>query len=75
MSTTTAPSPARSFVPSKSFRQLIQALGVRFAYYLEAQSRGTEIARLQAKSDDELAHLGLTRDGIVAHVFRDRFCF
>lgn len=41
--------------------------------YLESRARRDEIARLDAMSDGELARLGLTRDQIVAHVFRDRF--
>lgn len=41
--------------------------------YLESRSRRAEIARLDALSDPELAELGLTRDRIVEHVFRDRF--
>jgi hypothetical protein len=35
------------------------------------ESRLREIERLQAKSDGELANLGLSRDRIVHHVFRD----
>lgn len=73
MSITTAPGFARTAAPSKSFRQLIQAIGARFGRFVEIQARRAEIDRLQAKSDDDLARMGLTRDGIVAHVFRDRF--
>ncbi|MEL7345952.1 MAG: hypothetical protein AAFN59_14035 [Pseudomonadota bacterium] len=35
--------------------------------------RYDEVLRLQAKTDDELAALGLTRDRIAAHVFRDMY--
>ena len=38
----------------------------------ERMSRRDEIARLQAMSDADLARAGLTREGIVTHVFRDR---
>ena len=41
--------------------------------YMERQSRQDTIARLEAKSDAELAAMGITREGIVQHVFRDRF--
>ncbi len=40
--------------------------------YATAQSRSAEINRLMARSDSELAAMGLTRERIVAHVFRDR---
>mgnify|MGYP001312394542 CR=1 FL=1 len=75
MSITTAPGFARTATPSKSFRQLIQAIGARVGRFMEIQARSAEIERLQAKSDHELARMGLTRERIVAHVFRDRFCF
>ena len=39
--------------------------------YVEARSRRHQIEALEAKSDAELARMGLTRDRIVAHVFRD----
>ena len=41
----------------------------------EASSRGEEIRYLQSLSDDQLAKMGLRRDRIVAHVFRDRLHF
>ena len=75
MTTTTALGFARTAAPSKSLRQLMQAIGARFARFMEIQARSAEIERLQAKSDHDLARMGLTRDRIVAHVFRDRFCF
>lgn len=40
--------------------------------YLEARSVRDRIEALEAKSDAELAAMGLTRDRIVPHVFRDR---
>lgn len=36
-----------------------------------AQSRAGEVARLNAKSDAELAKMGITRDGIIHYVYRD----
>jgi hypothetical protein len=40
--------------------------------HFEARSRIVEIRRLQALSDAELARLGIARDRIVHHVFRDK---
>lgn len=40
--------------------------------YAEARSRSAQIEVLMSKSDAELAEMGLTRDTIVLHVFRDR---
>lgn len=37
----------------------------------EAQARTAEVERLGAKSDAELARMGLEREDIVHHVFRD----
>ncbi|MBB3993016.1 uncharacterized protein YjiS (DUF1127 family) [Sulfitobacter undariae] len=39
----------------------------------ESSSRCEQVAALQAKSDDELAAMGIKRDEIVHFVFRDRF--
>lgn len=49
------------------------SLGQGFNAYLEARSRSEEIERLNALSDAQLARMGLTRNEIVYHVFRDRF--
>ncbi len=38
----------------------------------EQSPRMREIGRLQAMSDADLAALGLTRDRIIQHVFRDK---
>ncbi len=38
----------------------------------EARSRSNQVEALMARSDAELAALGLTRDTIVLHVFRDK---
>lgn len=39
----------------------------------EASTRIEQMQVLQAKSDEELARLGIKRDGIVHHVFRDLY--
>ncbi|SEW28991.1 hypothetical protein SAMN05444851_2742 [Aliiroseovarius sediminilitoris] len=37
----------------------------------ESRSRMDQIKALEARSDDELAEMGLKRENIVQHVFRD----
>ncbi|SDN43425.1 hypothetical protein SAMN05216196_101526 [Lutimaribacter pacificus] len=44
-----------------------------FERYAEAQSRRARIVALEAKTDEELAAMGLRRDRIVHHVFRDLY--
>lgn len=39
--------------------------------YVESHSRRDQIEALEARSDEDLARMGLTRDRIVAYVFRD----
>lgn len=41
--------------------------------YARIKSRRDQIEALGALSDDDLARIGLTRDTIVWHVFRDKF--
>lgn len=43
--------------------------------YIEHHSRRAQIEALEAKSDEDLAKLGITRDRIVHHVFADRLWF
>lgn len=50
-----------------------QAFGAAMTSYMESRSRADQIAALNAKSDEDLAKLGITRDGIPAYVFRDLF--
>jgi len=38
---------------------------------MAAQDRGAEVRRMQNLSDRELADIGLTRDGIVQHVYHE----
>lgn len=51
---------------------IFSSIGAFLVAYTEAKSRSDEIMALTALSDEELAKRGLTRDGIVAHVFADR---
>ena len=48
-------------------------MGQGFNAYTERVGRYDRIRKLQAKSDEELAKMGLTRDRIVPHVFSDLF--
>lgn len=47
------------------------AIGRGLHAYAERRTRRGEIERLNALSDAELAKLGITRDHIPQHVFRD----
>jgi|TARA_R110000787_G_scaffold267322_2_gene373646 hypothetical protein len=49
------------------------SIGQGMNAYMERRSRMDQITRLEAKSDDELAKMGIQRDRIVQHVFRDLF--
>lgn len=50
-----------------------QAIGAGMTAYMERRSRADQIAKLNALSDEKLAELGISRDGIPAYVFRDMF--
>ena len=47
------------------------AMGQGMNAYMERRSRMNQIVALEAKTDDELAKMGIRRDRIVHHVFRD----
>ncbi len=66
--TTTDLSPALRAQTDRFFARL----GQGFNSYLERLSRRSEVERLDAMSDAELARLGVTRDRIVQYVFRDK---
>lgn len=61
--------------PSRSLRDRIDAFMVSFGQgfnaYAERRSRLHIIQALEAKSDVELAEMGLKREDIIRHVFRD----
>lgn len=44
-----------------------------FDVVMMAHGRSEDIARFQNMSDRQLADIGIARDDIVAHVFRDKF--
>ncbi|SMH50485.1 hypothetical protein [Maritimibacter sp. HL-12] len=56
--------------PSWVARRLA-AVGAFFVNYMEMRSRHDRIEALLRLDDDELARRGLTRDGVVLHVFSD----
>lgn len=66
--TTTAPVGllSRLYQGAENFMTMLSS-----AYAMD--HRYDEVLRLQAKTDAELAELGLTRDRIAAHVFRDMY--
>ncbi|MBF9042673.1 hypothetical protein HKCCE4037_05005 [Rhodobacterales bacterium HKCCE4037] len=49
------------------------ALGQGFNAYLERETRFDQIRQLDAKTDAELAEMGLKRDDIPRYVYRDLF--
>ncbi len=55
------------------FASVKGAIAKYFAVVSAARSRSEEIARFERMSDHQLADIGIMRDGIVAHVFRDKF--
>lgn len=55
--------------------RLPSALGEGLVDVLETGARLREVTRLRAMSDAELALHHITRDEIVPHVFRDRYCY
>lgn len=58
--------------PGRWLGTALRALGAAIERLAEARSRRDQIERLSALSDAQLKALGLRRDQIVAHVFRDR---
>lgn len=55
------------------FARVLNGLKSFGTAYVEARSRQAEIAAFESLSDAELAERGLTRDGIVRHVFADTY--
>ena len=56
-----------------SFQSFRASLATAFAAYLERRTRTDEIECLNALSDKELSKMGLRREDIARHVFRDLF--
>lgn len=58
-----------------AFDRFISVLAKAFNAYATARSRSDQIDRLNAKSDEQLAEMGLKREDIPRYVFRDLFYF
>lgn len=56
-----------------SLASLLQSVRKAIALSAETDARLAEMRRLQASSDAKLAELGVERDDIVRHVFRDLY--
>ena len=56
---------------SASLYALFSRLGAALMRAAESRSRVEQMERLNAKSDEELAALGLRREDIARYVFRD----
>ncbi|WP_116600112.1 hypothetical protein [Primorskyibacter marinus] len=49
----------------------LSGAGQGFNAYIEKRAHMADLARLDAKSDEELSRMGLRRDDIPRYVFRD----
>ena len=54
------------------FRRVLASIARGMTTYADANSRRKQVEALEALTDADLANLGLTRDKIVQHVFRDQ---
>ena len=52
---------------------VLTGIGQGFNAYIERESRMAQMQALNAKTDEELKAMGLTRDAIPRHVFCDIF--
>lgn len=52
---------------------MFKSIGASIAHATEASSRISRVEQLRAKSDRELADMGIERDDIVHHVFKDLY--
>ncbi|NIZ11006.1 MULTISPECIES: DUF1127 domain-containing protein [Rhodobacterales] len=73
MANATHISPAHTSGFGAKLNSFFAGLSNGMVAYMERRTRFDQIAALQAKSDAELAKLGINRDQIPAHVFRDLF--
>lgn len=56
---------------SSAFSGFFQSVGTALTVNATAEARLREVKRLHGLSDGELAEMGISRDRIVHHVFRD----
>ncbi|XDA99387.1 DUF1127 domain-containing protein [Sulfitobacter sp. LCG007] len=69
----TANSAAVTGNPFGVLRRIFASIGRGIMVVAESNSRLREVQALQAKSDDDLARLGIKRDEIVHRVFSDLY--
>lgn len=62
-----------SFNPLAALNRIAAAFWDFNASLVNAHARTAEFEALQSKTDAQLADMGLTRETIVKHVFRDKF--
>ena len=55
------------------FARVLESMMRGFENYAYIKSRSAQIEALNAKSDEELAQIGIKRDEIPQYVFRDYF--
>ena len=72
MATQTLTAPRNTAIREK-VDAFFATIGQGMNAYMERRSRMGQIQALEAKSDAELAKMGITRERIVHHVFRDLF--
>jgi len=66
---TVHPAPAAGFVTF--MKKVFSGIGQGMVAHMESKSRLAEIEALNAKTDAELAEMGIKREEIARHVFRD----
>lgn len=59
------------FAPARGISSILSSIWEFILAYAETKNRSDRIQALEALSDAELAARGLTRSGIVNHVFSD----
>ncbi|NBR89401.1 MAG: DUF1127 domain-containing protein [Rhodobacteraceae bacterium] len=59
------------FAPARGVSSILNSVWDFILAYAETKNRSDRIAALEALSNEELAARGLTRSGIVSHVFSD----
>ena len=57
--------------PRRKTSAILAMMGGGLRRIIAAQNRSDDVARMQNLSDQQLADIGLSRDGIVRHVYRD----
>ncbi|MCZ0813348.1 MAG: hypothetical protein ACQEVT_13490 [Pseudomonadota bacterium] len=57
----------------EKLKSMFAALAVGFEAHAHHASRRDQIEALEAKTDEELAGIGVRREDIVHHVYRDLF--